>query len=281
VISVVIVSYNTRAQTLACINSIAEFSAQAPELIVVDNASADGTADAVREAFPAVKVIAESENHGFARGCNIGARAGSGDLLAFVNSDCRFESDVLGRLAQVLVEFPGAAIAVPRLVDEHGRVQRNVAALPTLGSVAMEYLVGRIRDPYDLETLDRPVPVAACSGAALLIRRSDFDAVGGWDERYFMYVEDVELSYRMHERGRAIVYVPDAVLFHAEGGSSAEAGPLRQMLIDNRKDYLSRRLVQPRAALAVAAIEVGRRIAPLRNALLRLVRGRREQGVSP
>jgi GT2 family glycosyltransferase len=246
-------------------------------VIVVDNASADGTAAAVEAEFPEAKVIAEHENHGFAKGCNIGARAATGDLLAFVNSDCRFESDVLRRLEQALDEIPDAAIVVPRLVDEHGHVQRNIAALPTLRSVAMEYLAGHIPHAYDVDAIDRPTPVDACSGAALVIRRADFEAVGGWDERYFMYVEDVELSYRMRERGRAIVYVPDVRLFHAEGGSSSDAGPLGQMLVDNRKDYLRRRLSRPRAALAIAAIEVGRRVAPLRTALLRRVRGRRSQ----
>ena len=266
-LSVVIVSYNTRADTVRCAESL---TSEVPsEVIVVDNGSTDGTVDALRSVLPWVRVLVQKENLGFARAANIGAAAATSPYLAFVNSDCVAQDGCLNRLVGYLDERPGTSVAVPRLLDEQRRVQRNVGRLPTLSSIALEYLAGRITDPYELQRLSEPTPVEAFSGAALMIRRLDFWAAGGFHEDYFMYVEDVELSRRLGSQRKLIEYVPDAIMFHAEGGSSGpRADALTAMLHRHREDYARRTMGRLGSAAAVAAMRLGLRSAPARNRLL-------------
>jgi GT2 family glycosyltransferase/O-antigen/teichoic acid export membrane protein len=242
-------------------------------VIVVDNASADGTPDALAEAFPAVWVLAQDENLGFARAANAGARAATGERLGFVNSDCVARPGSLERLEEFLDAHPDSAAAVPRLLFPDGAVQHNAARLPTVRTIAAQYLVGRVGDPYRLGELQEPVQIEACSGATLLIRSADFWAAGGFHEDYFMYVEDVELCRRLAELHRPIHYVPGAVLVH-EGGVSSRprAEALAEMLERHREDYARRTMGRGRAALAIAAMRVGRRLEPARNRVLRLAR---------
>ena len=273
-VTMIVVSYNTRETTLACLASLLADVPAGGEVVLVDNASADSTAAAVLVEHPAVRVLAQEQNLGFARACNLAARGARTDHLGFVNSDCLVRPGCLQRLAGFLDVHADAAIAVPRLVDEHGNVQHNVTRLPTAGSLALEYLAGHIRGGYDLDGVRESLAVESCSGAALLIRRSDFEAAGGFHEGYFMYVEDVELSRRIGELGRRIYYLPDAVVFHEEGASShAEKPRLTEMLHRNREDYVRRTMPAATARATLAAMRVGRRVAPLRDRALARLRG--------
>jgi GT2 family glycosyltransferase/O-antigen/teichoic acid export membrane protein len=271
--SLIIVSYETREATLACVASFLEDAPVDTELIVVDNASGDGTAAALEETFPRVRVLPQAENLGFARAANLGARAAGGERLFFVNSDSLARPGSLQRMAEFLDAHPEVAAAVPRLVYRDGTIQPNVSRMPTPRSIAVEYLLGRIGDPYGLIELTEPVPVEACSGAALLIRAEAFWAAGGFHEEYFMYVEDVELCRRLAEQGGSLYYVPDAVMVH-EGGVSSRprAEELTAMLESHREDYVRRTMSGLRRALALAAMRLGRRVAPARNRILGLVR---------
>jgi N-acetylglucosaminyl-diphospho-decaprenol L-rhamnosyltransferase len=121
--SLIVVSFQTRDATLSCVEALLEACAPDDEVIVVDNASTDDTAAALRKAFPAVRVLRQVENLGFARAANIGARAGSGSRLFFVNSDCIVRPDSLGLLESFLDDHPDAAVAVPRLLLADGGVQ--------------------------------------------------------------------------------------------------------------------------------------------------------------
>lgn len=269
----IVVSYNTREATLACLQSVIDGQAGQLELLVVDNNSTDGTAGALEDRLPQVRVLAQTENLGFARACNAGARVARGRNLLFLNSDCLVEPTCLATLAEFLDRNPNAAVAVPRLTDTDGRVQTNVVPLPTVRSIASAYLLGRAVDRYRSARLTRATPVEACSGAALLIRREDFWAVGGFYEAYFMYVEDVELCRRLRALGKQIFYVPDAVAQHEEGGSSrANARSLEAMLTRNLEDYLKRTMPPPRATAAVLAMRLGTAITPARNSLLAAAR---------
>jgi GT2 family glycosyltransferase/O-antigen/teichoic acid export membrane protein len=271
--SAIVVSYETRDDTLDCVGALLHHSRAGFEVIVVDNASSDGTVAALAESFPTVRVMRQSENLGFARAANMGARSAGGDRLAFVNSDCLARTGSLEQLEDFLDSHPEAAAAIPRLLFPDGEVQPNAARLPTVRSTAAQYLLGRVGDPYHLADLTAPVPIESCSGAALLIRRDDFWAAGGFHEEYFMYVEDVELCRRLAELRRAIYYVPDAVMVHAGGVSSRpRAAALNEMLDRHREDYARRTMGSSRAATAVAAMRIGRRVEPARNRLLRIAR---------
>jgi GT2 family glycosyltransferase/O-antigen/teichoic acid export membrane protein len=273
VTSLIVVSYETREATLACIGSLLEVARPGSEVIVVDNASSDGTSSAVAEAFPAVRVLAQAENLGFARAANIGARAAEGDYLGFVNSDCVARPGSVERLEEFLDTHSLSAAAVPRLLFPDGSVQHNAARLPTARLIAMQYLLGRVGDPYRVAELSEPARIEACSGAALFIRCDDFRAAGGFHEDYFMYVEDVELCRRLAELDRQIHYIPDAVMVHEGGVSSRPRAPaLAEMLERHREDYARRTMGRVRAATAIAAMRIGRRLEPARNRVLRLAR---------
>ena len=271
--SLIVVSFETRDATLSCVGSLLDCAGPDDEVIVVDNASTDGTAAAIGQAFPDVLVLPQLENVGFGRAANRGARVARGSKLFFVNSDCILRPDALGRLESFLDGHPDAAVVAPRLLLADGTVQRSVARLPTTSSIAAEYLLGRVRDAYGVAAVEEPTRVESCSGAALLIRRDDFWEAGGFHEAYFMYVEDVELCRRLGQLGRAIYYVPDAVAVHEDGLSSRpRAGELAAMLERHRDDYVRRTMRPLPAAAALAAMRAGRRIAPARNRVLGITR---------
>jgi N-acetylglucosaminyl-diphospho-decaprenol L-rhamnosyltransferase len=271
--SLIVVSYNTREATLACVTSLLGDDALDVEVVVVDNDSRDGTVDALVTARPDVTVLPQGDNLGFAKACNIGARHGRGRYLGFVNSDCLVEDGCLAELVAFLDGRPDASVAVPRLVSSDGSVQVNIGVLPSVRSVASEHLLGRVQDPYRVADLAGPTAVEVCSGAALLIRPEDFWSVGGFHEEYFMYVEDVELCRRLAARGKRIFYVPDARAYHGRGGSSESgADRLGPMLLRNREDYLRRSMGTVRGAAGVAALRLGHAVTPLRNRLLAALR---------
>jgi GT2 family glycosyltransferase/O-antigen/teichoic acid export membrane protein len=271
--AIVIVSYETRDATLACVASLLECASPSREVIVVDNASTDGTVAALATAFPRVAVLQQPENLGFARAANLGARAARAVRLLFLNSDCIARAGALERLEAVLDDHPEAAAAVPRLVTPDGAIEHNVAPLPTVGLIAAQYLLGRLGDRYRVAELEVPTPVESCSAAALLISRDDFWRAGGFHEDYFMYVEDVELCRRLAQNGRSLYYVPEAVIVH-EGGLSSRprSAALSEMLERHRDDYVRRTMGRLPAAAALAFMRLGRRMAPARNRVLGLVR---------
>lgn len=274
--SIVVVSYNTRTETVACIESLVSDAPEGTEIFLVDNASMDGTAESVAERFPEIRLVVLDTNLGFAKACNIGTRASSRPYLAFINSDCLAQPGCLPRLTSYLDEHPEVSAVAPRLVGDEGETQINATRLPSALSLGTEYLVGRMTGRYDLGSVTTPMEVESVSGAALVIRRDDFWAAGGFHEEYFMYVEDVELSRRLGELGKPIHYVPDAVMYHAEGGSSEGArGELDDMLHRHREDYVRRTMPPRRAVPTIAAMRAGRRITPLRDALLAQARQRR------
>jgi GT2 family glycosyltransferase len=222
----------------------------------------------VRAAVPAARLLPQRANLGFARACNLGVRAARGRYVGFVNSDCEAHGDGVARLVGHLEARPATSVAVPRLVNAAGEVQRNAGRLPTLSGIALEYLLGRIPDDYGLARLVAPTRIEAFSGAAFVLRRADFWAAGGLHEDYFMYVEDVELGRRLAALGKVVEYVPDAVLFHAEGGSSRAAPQLAAMLERHRDDYARRTMGRVRGPIARLVMRGGRSIAPVRTRLL-------------
>ena len=147
-ISLIVVSYNTRQQTLECVESLLASDSLAPEVLVVDNDSRDGTVEAIRSSFPEVSVIPQRENLGFAKACNLGARGAGGRYLGFFNSDCVADPGCVPRLVRFLDAHPTAAVAAPRLLSAEDGVQANIQRLPSVGSIAAEHLLGQVLNPY-------------------------------------------------------------------------------------------------------------------------------------
>jgi GT2 family glycosyltransferase len=230
-LSIVIVTYNSRGDIDACLASLAaERAADDHQVIVVDNASSDGTADAVRVRWPHVTVIDAGSNLGFARATNVGIRRSSGELVLLLNPDTVVGPGAVARLVAALEDDPQAAAAGPRLIDEQGATELSFGRMVSpLAELRQKLLVAGHRRglPFissRVERMTRQRHTADwVSGACLLVRRADADAAGLLDERYFMYLEDVDFCAALRARGRRILFVPGAEVVHRRGQSRRTA----------------------------------------------------------
>jgi len=255
-LSVCIVNWNTRRDLEHALHSV--LSAEAGislEVIVVDNASRDGSADMVRETFPQARLIRHHENVGFARGYNLAAAQAQGRHLLMLNPDTEVRPGALARLVAFLDSHPGAAAAGPRLLNSDGSLQPSCRRFPRpMAALFRNTALGRLfphnryaRD-YLMADWDhrQPRPVDWVSGAALCIRREAWQQVGGFDEGFFMYAEDVDWCLRARRAGWDIYYLPEAVIVHHIGRSTDQRPAAmvlqfhRSMARFYRKHYASR-----------------------------------------
>jgi N-acetylglucosaminyl-diphospho-decaprenol L-rhamnosyltransferase len=221
-ISIVIVSFNARADLVRCLESLrAAPPRSAHEIVVVDNRSTDGSADAARTC-PGVRLIESQTNVGFARASNIGIRASEGANVLLLNSDTIVPAGAVDRLLEFLRQHPDAAIAGPRLVDGNGRAELSFGAAIGPFNELRQKLRTR-RQAYVDRATRRPHAPDWVSGACLLVRRADAEAVGLLDERYFMYAEDVDFCMAIRARGRRVLFTPDVEIVHLRGRSAMSA----------------------------------------------------------
>jgi GT2 family glycosyltransferase len=230
-LSIIIVSYNSRDDLEGCLQSLTTGPPGIDhEIVVVDNMSTDGTPDYVRTRWPGIRLIDAGGNAGFARANNIGIRQTFGELVLLLNPDTVVPPGAVDRLVRVLDTHPEAAIAGPRIVDGSGRAElsfgRTIAPVAELRQKLL--VAGSNRGlPFISGIVDRMTrrsrPVGWVSGACLLIRRRDLEAVGLLDERFFLYTEDVDLCESVRARGRLVVFAADAQIVHLRGRSAAAA----------------------------------------------------------
>jgi GT2 family glycosyltransferase len=235
-VTVAVVSFNTRELLLRCLASLeGEARAGRARVVVVDNGSGDGSARAARQAAPWAEVLEPGENLGFGSAVNLVARRSRTEWLAIANADVALEP---GALATLLGSAQGAGIGAlaPRLILPDGRTQHSVGPLPTLGlalvfNLGLAHVVPRLGDRLCLEGYwdpDRPRAVPWAVGAFLLLRRAAYDDAGGFDERQWMYAEDLELGWRLRDAGWATRYEPRARVLHADAAATTAAfGPQR------------------------------------------------------
>ena len=239
-LAVITVSYNTRELLADCLESTLaglELSSLDGRVWVVDNASADGSADMVRQRFPSVALIAHDENLGFAAGNNLALQAmGFGSevrprYVLFLNPDTRVVGDALGALVRFLDQTEAAGAAGARLVHGDGTFQHSAFALPGLGQIIFDFfpLHHRLLDsrlngryPRALYAAGEPFPVDHPLGAALMVRGDTLAQVGSFDERYFMYCEEIDLCRRIKKAGWEIYCVPAAEIVHLVGQSTQQ-----------------------------------------------------------
>ena len=230
-LSVIVVTYNSATDITACLESIANPPpATSHETIIVDNASPDGTASLVRGQWPHLTVLDAGANLGFARASNLGIRASTGELILLLNPDTRVSPGSIDRLVQVLDSRPDAAVVGPRLVDGRGRAELSFGAMMSpLAELRQKILVVSHDRGYRLLTglvermTTRQTTADWVSGACLLVRRGDAEAVGLLDERYFMYAEDVDFCAAIRARKRTVLFTPEAEIVHLRGRSVASA----------------------------------------------------------
>jgi GT2 family glycosyltransferase len=229
-LSIVIVSYNACRDLERCLASLQTDAANASrEVIVVDNASTDGSGAAARAAA-GVRVIELADNRGFSAANNIGIRASSGTNLLLLNSDTLVPSGSIDALLGALQRHPDAAVVGPRLVDGSGRPELSFGRMITpMNELRQKRLLrgcerGRPRSVERIEAMTRQEQWPDwVSGACLLVRRLDAEAVGLLDERFFMYTEDVDFCARIRARGGRVLFTPAVEIVHLRGRSRASA----------------------------------------------------------
>ena len=235
-VAIIIVSYQSHEDIIRCLDSLGEARTRA-QVIVVDNASRDGTADAVRRAFPEVSVLSMPKNMGFAVACNRGMRASTSRYCLFLNPDVRLSLDTLEDLVEVAERHPQAGIVGPRVLNEDGRtVQISYRSFPTIGTLFFHQysLLNRVfpnnpwRRKYLLmgQDFSEPRGVDWVSGCCMLARRDVVRELNGFDEQFFMYSEDVDLCLRAKQAGWQTWYDPRTCVTHRIGGSSGGMRPL-------------------------------------------------------
>ena len=228
-LSIIIVTYNSASQIDGCLASLsANPSSVDHETLIVDNASPDETAAAVRQRWPGVRVIEAGANVGFARANNVGIRQTVGELVLLLNPDTVVPAGAIDTLVASLDARPDAAAVGPRLVDAAGRAELSFGAMiAPLAELRQKLLVaGNDRGAplvgaYVDRMTRRAREVDWVSGACLLVRRADAEAVGLIDERYFMYAEDVDFCAALRARGRKVLFTPGALVVHLRGRSVA------------------------------------------------------------
>ena len=253
-LSIVIVSRNTRELTLRCLESVGASLAGAGhswEAILVDNDSGDGTVATVRERFPDVRIIEAGGNRGFSAGNNLGIAAAGGRAILLLNPDTEVVGDAIPRLLAGLRADPAVGIIGPQLRYPDGSPQPSRRRFPTRLTAFVEstlvqqyWRTNRVLDRYYMA--DRPdaarQEVDWLNGACMLVRREVFDRIGGFDEGYFMYSEELDLCERARAAGWRISYDPAAEIIHHEGASSAQAVPRRHIDFNTSKvRYYGRR----------------------------------------
>lgn len=267
-VSVVIVSWNSRDATLACLGSLRDPApASVHEIVVVDNNSNDGTVAAIAERFPDVHLIANATNRGLAAANNQGLVATSGDAVLLSNADVVYRPGAVDALAALLDRRPRAAFAIPRLVHPDGALQTSAGDLPTLADALLGRQAQRRRAVggatgfwWDGWAHDEERAIGRGHEAAYLVRRRAVEEVGLQDERYPLDWEGIDWTERMRRAGWEVWFCPDAEVVH-EGGVSVRQVPVRWVLGTHRGMYRYFRDRQPAWAAPAIAAAVGGRAA--------------------
>lgn len=240
ILSLIIVNYNTRELILDCLRSIEEFLLkEGIEVIVVDNGSSDGSLEAIRANFEWAKVIANRENEGFGKANNRGAKQASGDFLLFLNSDTLLTDERLAEIVDFMRVNTKVGVAEPRLMlADRKTEQLGVYGLePSLFRLVTRQSKPKLR--WQGERDKKYALVDWVTGAAMFIRKEVFREIGGFDSRFFMYFEDVDLCRQVREKGYKVAFCPISTIVHF-GGQSLEDGRKKTVYYQSQEIYFEK-----------------------------------------
>ncbi len=224
-----IVSYNSLSFLKECLDSILENPPEKDyQIIVVDNASSDGTVGFIRRNYPGITLIANNKNIGFAAANNKAIKKSNSKYVLLINSDCIVYKNSLDGLINFMEENPEAGATGPKIVNSDGTIQLSCRRFPSMFNAAAHTILGDIfpRNPfsrkYKLADIcrNKPLKVDWVSGSCMIIRKEALEDTGFLDERYFMYVEDLDICYRMRQKKWEVYYYPDAEVMHHTAGSA-------------------------------------------------------------
>ena len=241
-VAVVIVNHNTGDYLGRCVRSAAEAAGDARiEVVVVDNASHDGSARRAVEAMPNVRLIENPDNRGFAAAANQGIGATSAPFVFLLNPDAEILAGTLGGFLKVARDHPGAGAIGPIVRDPEGSIYPSARKVPTVAEAVGHSFLGPFLDnpfsrAYTMADWDRRTErtVDWVSASCVLLRRSALEEIGLFDERYFMYVEDVDLCTRLRQGGWVVVFSPELEVLHI-GGVSTGGYRSRKMVVEHSR----------------------------------------------
>lgn len=233
-LSIVVVTHNSSHRLDLCFSALLRATDTfAAELIVVDNASNDWeiTSKLISIHFPSAKIIRLDRNRGFAFAVNRGAEQARGEFLCLLNPDVFLENDTLTKLLTTITTTPKAAVVVPKLTFPDGRFQASCRQFPTPSNILFSRgsVLGRLftQKFYTLPEYKEITPVPAAAGAVMVVRKQLFTSLGGFDERFFMYPEDMDFCLRANQKGYSVLFIPQATAVHGWGQGS-KTGLLRR-----------------------------------------------------
>jgi N-acetylglucosaminyl-diphospho-decaprenol L-rhamnosyltransferase len=228
-LAVVVVNFDSGEHLRNCISRLGPAAGDTPiQVVVVDNASTDGSQDGLTDIDPDVLLLENPQNRGYGRACNQGFAATDAPFVCFLNPDIVPEPDSLVLMLKALADRPDVGVLGPRLVNPDGSTYPSCRVVPELGVAVGHAIFGLFSDnnrftrAYKLMDVDHTseLEVEWVSGAAMLVRREAFEQVRGFDEGFFMYVEDLDLCARMREAGWKSLYFPGPTMLHHVAGSS-------------------------------------------------------------
>ncbi len=268
-VSIIILSWNVRDLLRRCLSSL-PLSSPDVEILVVDAASSDGSvgmvrAEFLRAEFPAVKLIASGENLGYTRGNNLGLRATAGRYLLILNADTEVVGDAIPQMLAYMDAHPRVGVLGPQLLYSDGTIQSTRRRFPSLATGFFEstwfqpLAPRRLLDYYYVRDLpdDATGEVDWVVGAALLVRREAYEQVGGFDEGFFMYSEEMDWCRRMKAAGWQVIYFPAARIVHHEAKSSAQVPAATHIRFNSSKVRYFRKYHGPLAAEALRRFLLG------------------------
>lgn len=237
-VSIIIVNYNTRQLLLDCLESvIAHTRGCSYEIIVADNGSSDGSLEAVREAFPEVVALDLGSNIGFGRANNAAAKHVGGDYLFLLNSDTLLHDDAVTRLWEYASSHPEAGVVGGCLTDASGAPAMSFGRFPGVAA-EIGYLLTRVKGrAFGIPQSREPFEVDFVTGADMMIPRSLYEEMGGFDENIFLYYEETDLQKRIALRGLRRVILPEVGIVHLEGASFGSKGLIYKRFCNSQRSY--------------------------------------------
>ena len=242
-VSVSIVNWNSSSQLKRCLDSVYSQEGVDKEVIVVDNASSDFDPRLFEKSYPSLKLLVNKENVGFAKALNQAVGVSNGEYLLFLNPDVEFEGrDGLRQLLDFIRKDRKIAIVGPKLLNPDGSLQPSGRKFPSFVDLVYGLdppLFSKFirHDPFQRTDFDKVVEVDEVSGACFLIRKDVFKAVGGFDENFFLYFEEVDLCKRVKRMGFKVYYYPEVKVFHQWGASSRKNPLSRKHMLSSRFYY--------------------------------------------
>jgi len=225
-LSIIIVSYNTTQELEACLRSVFESVGKFNfEVIVVDNKSLDNSVSMTIKNFPEVILIENKENYGFAKAVNQGLKIAKGNYFLLLNPDTKVVNNAIEKLVDFAKKQQNLGAVGSKLLNPDGSPQASCYNLPSVKNAVLEYWFGK-KGSYEkyLPNLQEPVKVEAVVGAVMLIPRSSIEKIGFFDEKYFMYFEDLDWCRRAKSKGLKIFWYPHVNFIHEHGSSAKKSG---------------------------------------------------------